>query len=138
MEALTLSRNDYREGIERVAEASGDTSYLDKFTVTFPDGINTASTLEICRVIQSTDMEARIRLMRICISGKNVEVTCPNGDKEKFCANADGSLDGFPLFQKEPLALLAISDCIYGYILKKYVRPSKKAPEPAAIKAQKK
>lgn len=137
MEALTLTREDYKEGIERVAEASGDTSYLDNFKVTFPDGLNTASSLEICRVIQSSDMDARIRLMRICIAGKNIEVVCPNGETEKFCLTTDtGSLEGFPLFQKEPLALMAISDCIYGYILKKYVRLSKK-PEAVAPKISK-
>jgi len=134
MEALKLTRNDYREGIEKVAEASGDTSYLDKFSVSFPEGINTANSLEICRVIQNSDMDARIRLMRICIAGKKVEVICPNGETEKFCiSEQNDSLEGFPLFQKEPLALMAISDCIYGYILKKYVRLSK-APETAAVK----
>ena len=127
MGAITLTRKDYTEGLERVAQiASDDTSYLDKFTVTFSDGLNTAQTLEICRAIQSSDLDAKIRLMRICLRGRNVKVTCPNGDEEKFCMTGiDDDLEGFPLFQKEPLALLAIADCIYGYTLKKYVRPSK-------------
>ena len=126
MGALTLTRKDYQEGIQKVAEAASDKSYLDQFTVTFPDGLNTADTLEICRAIQSADMDAKIRLMRICIRGRNVEVTCPNGDKERFCmAELTDNFSAFPLFVKEPLALMALSDCVYGYILKKYVRLSK-------------
>ena len=109
-------------------------SYISLFEVTFPDGINTANTLEICRVIQTPTFENKLRLMRVCIAGKNVEVKCPNGDVEKFCMNnLEDNLEGFPLFSKDPLALIAISDALYGYILKKYVRLSK--PEAAAAKA---
>lgn len=129
---IVLTRDDYAEGLEQVSSACAGGAYLDKFKIVFPDGIKTASTLEICRVIQSADMDAKIRLMRICIAGKNVEVTCPNGEIEKFCMkNIDDGLEGFPLFQKEPLALLAIADAIYGHILKKYVRLSN-AQEAAA------
>ena len=124
MEALTLTRDTYLEGIEKVTEAAKDeSSYLDKFKVSFPEGINTATSLEICRIITNTTLESKIRLAKICIAGRNVEVTCPNGDVEKFHLNSpDDSLEGFPLFAKEPLALLAIADCIYGYILKKSIR----------------
>lgn len=127
MEALTLTRKEYEEGLEKIEQVvSGNQSYLDQFVVDFPEGLNTASTLEICRVLQDDSMEARQRLMRICISGKNVKVTCPNGERESFClSEQNDSLDGFPLFQKEPLALLAIADSIYGYILKKSLRLSK-------------
>lgn len=131
MEALVLTREDYKEGLERVDEACADGAYLGQFAVTFPDGINTASTLEICRIIQSPTMENKIHLMRLCIKGRNVEVKCPNGDTEKFCmSNENDNLEAFPLFVKEPLALLAIADNLYGYILKKYVRLSK--PKAAA------
>lgn len=130
MEALTLTRQVYEEAIERMSEIKGG-SYVSLFTVTFPSGINTASTLEICRVLQTPTMENKIRLMRICIAGKNVEVKCPNGEVEKFCmTNQDDALEAFPLFVKEPLALLAIADDVYGYILKKSVRLSK--PKTAA------
>ena len=47
--------------------------------------------------------------------------------------NLDDNFEAFPLFAKDPLALMAISDAVYGYILKKYVRLSK----PAAADAQK-
>ena len=134
MEALTLTREDYDEALESVNNGIGDVGYLAQFTVTFPDGINTANTLEICRTIQEPTFNNRIRLMKICIAGKNVEVTCPNGDVEKFCmTDPDDNLEGFPLFQKDPLALVAIADNLYGYILKKYVRLSK--PGEAAAKA---
>lgn len=133
MEALTLTRQDYIDGLANVDQASMNGTYLSQFKVTFPDGINTANSLEICRVMQAPTMENKIHLMRLCIAGKNVEVTCPNGDVEKFCiTNFEDSVEGFPLFNKDPLALLAIADCLYGYVLKKYVRPSKKAQEPAA------
>lgn len=132
MEALTLTRNDYKEGLAQVDQACTDKTYLEQFAVTFPDGVNTAATMEICRVIQSPTLESKVHLMRLCIKGRNVQVTCPNGDVEKFCmSNIDDNLEAFPLFVREPLALLAIADCLYGYLLKKYVRLSK-AQEPAA------
>lgn len=134
MEALTLTRQDYIEGLERIEEIVTKTgkSYLDQFSIEFPEGLNTASALEICRLMQEPDLDAKIRIMRICITGKNVKVTCPNGDVEKFCINApDDSLEAFVLFQKEPLALSAIADAVYGHILKKSLRPSKPG-EPAA------
>ena len=135
MEALTLTRETYEEALDKVNNGLEDKSYLAMFTVTFPDGVNTASTLEICRVIQAPTLENKIRLMKICIEGKNVEVKCPNGETEKFCmSNIGDNFEGFPLFQKDPLALLAIADDLYGYILKKYVRLSK-PKEAAAPKA---
>lgn len=131
MEALTLTRKDYTEALDRVNEGIGDTSYLAMFSVTFPDGINTANTLEICRTIQAPTFENKIRIMKICIAGKRVEVKCPNGDVEKFCmSDVEDNFEGFPLFQKDPLALIAIADCLYGHLLKKYVRLS--MPEKAA------
>lgn len=131
MEALTLTRETYTQALEEVTKGVGDKDYLSMFTVTFPDGINTANTLELCRAIQAPTMENKIHLMKVCIEGKNVEVTCPNGESEKFCmSNIQDNLEGFPLFRKEPLALLAIADALYGHILKKYVRLSK--PKEAA------
>lgn len=133
MEAIKISREDYHDGLAQVASFDG--VYLDSFVVTFPEGINTAQTLAICRTIQNPTLDAKIQLMRICIAGKNVEVKCPNGDVEKFCmSGTDDSLEGFPLFKKEPLALIAIADSLYGYLLKKYVRLSK--PEAAAAQTQ--
>ena len=135
MEALTLTRADYDEALDNLNNGLGNgQTYLAMFSVKFPDGINTASTLEICRTIQEPTFNNRIRLMKICIAGKTVEVTCPNGDVEKFCmTDPEDNLEGFPLFQKDPLALVAIADNLYGYILKKYVRLSK--PGEAAAKA---
>lgn len=127
MEALTLSRKDYDEGLDKAAQsisASGQT-YAEQFSVTFPDGLNNPSALEVCRIIQNADLESKIRLTKIMIADKNVEVHCPNGDVEKFhLSNPTDSLDAFDLFKKEPLALLAISDAVYGYILKKSLRLS--------------
>ena len=134
MEALTLDRSVYKSALAEINETLGDESYISKFSVSFPDGINTANTLEICRVINAPTFENKVHLMRVCIAGKNVEVKCPNGETEKFCmTSVDDSLEGFPLFGKDPLALLAIADSLYGYILKKYVRLSK--PREAAAKA---
>jgi hypothetical protein len=131
MEALTLTREIYDQAIEYVDKGLDDKSYLDLFSVKFPDGINTASALEICRVIQAPTTDNKVRLMKICIEGKNVEVKCPNGDIEKFCmSNITDNFEGFPLFEKDPLAIIAIADALYGYILKKYVRLSK--PKAAA------
>ena len=126
MEALTLDRSVYEDALEKINNTLGEKSYLDEFSVSFPDGINTASTLEICRVIQAPTFDNKIRLMKLCIEGKKVEVKCPNGETEKFCmSNIADSLEGFPLFEKDPLALVAIADSLYGHILKKYVRLSK-------------
>jgi len=134
MEALTLNRDTYNEALDYVNQGLDGVSYISQFAVTFPDGINTANTLEICRVLQSPGFDNKIRIMKICIAGKNVEVKCPNGDVEKFCmSDIEDNLEGFPLFQKDPLALVAIADAIYGYLLKKYVRLSK--PKAAAAKA---
>ena len=132
MEALTLDRNMYRQTLDDINEMLAGDSYANQFVVKFPDGVNTASVLEICRTIQAPSFENKVKLMRICIAAKNVEVTCPNGDVEKFCmTNVDDNLEGFPLFEKDPLALIAIADAVYGYILKKYVRLSKPKAEAA-------
>lgn len=130
---LVLNRKALAEGLNQIAEASlGNEPYLDSFSVKFPDGVNMASTLEICRIIQSATFENKVRLLRICIAGKNVEVTCPNGEIEKFClSNMDDNFEAFPLFVKEPLALIALSDAVYGYVLKKSVRPLKPKEEAA-------
>ena len=126
MEALTLTRKIYNETLDEVAAGMGDTTYLDQFEVTFPEGINTAEVLEICRVVQNPTFDNKIRLLKICIKDKNVQVKCPNGEVTKFCmTNDDDPFDAFPLFKDDPLALVAISDTLYGYILKKYVRLSK-------------
>jgi hypothetical protein len=125
MEALKLTRKDYNQGLENLAKGfvNNDENYLSLFEVEFPDGINTTNSIEICRVIMDSSLDAKIHLMKICIAGKNVKVKCPNGDIEKFCiSNPNDSLEGFPLFKKEPLAIKAISDNIYGYLLKKYIR----------------
>ena len=126
MEALTLDRSVYEDALANINETLGEKSYISSFSVKFPDGINTANTLEICRVIQAPTFDNKLHLMKVCIEGKNVEVTCPNGDVEKFCmSSVEDNLEGFPLFEKDPLALMAIADSLYGYILKKYVRLSK-------------
>lgn len=126
MEALTLNRQVMQDVLQQINEALGSQSYVNSFSVTFPDGINTASALEICRVIQAPSFDNKVHLLKLCITGKNVEVKCPNGDTEKFCmTNAADTFEAFPLFQKEPLAIVAISDAVYGYVLKKYVRLSK-------------
>lgn len=125
MEAIKTTRQDYNQGIEKLAKGFlvSENNYLDRFVVEFPNGLNTANSIEICRVIQDTTIEAKVRLMKICIAEKKVIVKCPNGDTESFQINTpDDSLEGFPLFQKEPLALKAISDNVYGYLLKKYIR----------------
>ena len=91
MEALTLSRKDYDEGLSKAAQsisASGQT-YAEQFSVTFPDGLNNPSALEVCRIIQNADLESKIRLTKIMIADKNVEVHCPNGDVEKFHLSVD-------------------------------------------------
>lgn len=131
---LTLTRQVLQEGFDVLAQASNDEdAYLDRFKVTFPDGLNTASVMEICRILQNSTFETKVRLMKLCIAGRNVEVTCPNGEVERFClSNPDDNLEGFPLFQKEPLSLIAISDMIYGFVLKKSVRLSK--PKEAVAK----
>ena len=123
MEAVELTRQDYIDGLASVAEASGDGTYLEKFKASFPQGLNTASALEICRLLQNPDLDAKVRLARICLAGKPCEVTNPDGSKESFLITDVGdSFDAFDEFKKWPLALLAVSDAIYGYVLKKSVR----------------
>ena len=135
MEALTLDRGVYTEALARINETLDGDSYISRFSVTFPEGINTANTMEICKVINNPTFDNKVQLLKICIEGKNVEVKCPNGDVEKFCmSNVADNFEGFPLFQKDPLALMAIADSVYGYILKKYVRLSK--PSEAAAKTE--
>ena len=135
MEALTLNRGVYTEALTRINDNLNGESYISQFSVTFPEGINTANTMEICNVINNPTFDNKVQLLKICIEGKNVEVKCPNGDTEKFCmSNVADNFEGFPLFQKDPLALMAIADSVYGYILKKYVRLSK--PSEAAAKTE--
>lgn len=133
MEALRLSRDIYNEALEKVEEVSKEKAYLDQFSVEFPEGLNTASTMEICRVIQDSNFESKVHIMRLCIAGKPVKVTCPNGEKETFkLGSAEDGLEGFELFKKDPLALIAIADIVYGYILKKSLRPSQARTEATA------
>lgn len=129
MEALTLTREVYKEGLQQIEDAViEDAAYLDQFKIEFPEGINTASVMEICRVIQDSSFEGKVHILRLCIEGKSVKVTCPNGEQESFrLSNREDGLEGIPLFQKEPLALWALADTVYGFIIKKYMRPSKKA-----------
>ena len=135
MEALTLDRKTYDDALAYVNEGLGDESYISLFKVTFPEGINTANALEICKVINAPTFDNKVHLLRVCVTGKNVEVKCPNGDVEKFCMNnVEDNFEAFPLFVKDPLALMAISDAVYGYILKKSVRLSK--PDGAAAKTE--
>ena len=123
MEAVELTRQDYIDGLASVAEASGDGTYLEKFKASFPQGLNTASALEICRLLQNPGLDAKVRLARICLAGKPCEVTNPDGSVEKFkMNNADDSFDAFDEFKKWPLALMAVADAIYGFVLKKSVR----------------
>ena len=83
-------------------------------------------------MVNEPAFETRVRLARICIAGKPVAVTCPNGETETFrMTNMDDSFDALPLFEKEPLALIALTDAVYGYLLKKSVRLS--APDGAAV-----
>ena len=134
---LTLNRKELVEGLNHIAEAQlgNEESYLDSFKINFPDGVNTAATLEICRAIQDSSFESKVRLTRICIAGKVVEIVCPNGEKESFClSNVNDNFEAFPIFVKEPLALIALSDAVYGFVLKKSVRLSK--PKEAAAKNQ--
>lgn len=133
MEALKLSRQVYNEALEKVDQVAQKKAYLDQFSVEFPDGLNTASTMEICRSIQDSSFESKVRLLRLCIAGKNVKVTCPNGEVESFkLGNENDGLEGFDLFRKDPLALAALADTVYGYILKKSLRPSKAQTEAEA------
>ncbi|MBP5792062.1 MAG: hypothetical protein J6W46_00260 [Spirochaetaceae bacterium] len=135
MEALTLDRSIYDNTLAKIEEDLHGESYVNEFKVTFPDGINTANTLEICRVVTEPTFANKKHLMGVCIEGKLVEVECPNGDREKFCMSSQNdNLEGIPLFKNDPLALIAIMDSLYGYILKKYVRLSK--PEGAAATAE--
>lgn len=129
MEALTLTRKVYNESLEKVDKAviNGE-AYLDQFKIEFPEGLNTADVMEICRVVQDSSFESKVSLARICMAGKIVKVTCPNGETESFkLGNVNDGLNGFDLFRKDPLALWAIADSIYGYVLKKYLRPSETA-----------
>ncbi len=133
MEALKLSRNEYNEALEKVEQISIEKAYLDQFEIEFPEGLNTASTMEICRVIQDSSFESKVHILRLCIEGKNVKVTCPNGDVESFrLGSAEDGLEGIELFRKDPLALCALADTVYGYILKKSLRPSQARTEATA------
>ena len=74
MEALTLDRSIYKEEIDRVNRELDGKSYVSLFSVTFPEGINTANTLEICRVINAPTFENKLHLMRVCITGKKTDI----------------------------------------------------------------
>jgi hypothetical protein len=123
MEELKLTRKVYDEAIENIEKVSEKDAYLNQFEVDFVDGLNTASVMEICRIINDSSFESKVRLMKICIEGKNVKVKCPNGDVESFrLGSSSDGLDGIPLFQKEPFALAMLADVVYGYVLKKSIR----------------
>lgn len=131
---LVLTHEVYNEALEKIAkgvEQHDGKSYTGSFQFKFPDGLNTASVMEICRAVQDSSFESQCRLARICIAGKNVECTCPNGEKEKFClSDGESSFDAFPLFSKEPFALIALAEQVYGYVVKKSMRLSPAKAEP--------
>lgn len=123
MEELKLSRAVYTEAIEKIEKVSEKSAYLDQFECEFPQGLNTANVMEICRIIADSSFENKVRLMKICVAGKKVNVKCPNGENESFILNdASDNLDSIPLFQKEPFALAMLADVVYGYVLKKSIR----------------
>lgn len=131
--ALTITRKEFTDAIERIEKISSETPYLDQFEITFPDGLNTASALEICRIAQDSSFDAKVRLLRICIAGKNVRVKCPNGEEKAFkLGDIADSFDGLDLFREEPLALAALADTVYGYVLKKSLRSSQAQAKPIA------
>ena len=74
MEALTLDRGVYTEALARINDNLNGESYISQFVVTFPEGINTANTMEICKVINNPTFDNKVQLLKICIEGKNVEV----------------------------------------------------------------
>ena len=121
MEARKINRQIYHEGIAQIENViQDDKAYLDQFNIEFPEGLNTASTLEICRAIQEGSFEGKLHLMRLCIVGKTVKVTCPNGDIESFrLGNIDDGIDGFDLFKKEPLVLAIHAGLECGILLSK-------------------
>lgn len=129
---IEIDRSVYQDALTEITDGLGDKNYAALFKVSLPDDLNTASVLEICNVISAPTFENKIRLLRICIAGKKVEVTCPDGSKDAFImSEVDDSLDAIPLFQREPIALIALTDSVYGYLLKKYVRLSKRGEEAA-------
>jgi hypothetical protein len=82
---MKLTREVYTEAIEKVGEvASAGVSYLDQFEFDFPNGLNTASVLEICRISTDTSLESKVKLSKICIAGKIVKGKCPNGEEFSF------------------------------------------------------
>lgn len=116
------------EALAAVTDFRAETgaSYLDSFEIEVPQGMNTPAVLEICRCIQDQSFESKVRMAKLCLEGKVVNVTCPSGEKESFClGSADAGLEGIPLFRKEPAALIAIADAVQGYLLKKYLRLSR-------------
>lgn len=133
MERLQLTRAEYNSALDKIGTASENGAYLDQFAFAFPDGLNTASTLEICRAVQDPSLESKVHITKLCIAGKKVSVTCPNGETADFCiADAGDSVDGFDIFRKEPLALSALADTVYGHVLKKSLRlsaPRKAEPQ---------
>lgn len=130
MEAVKITRKEYTEGVELVGTAAGDgVPYLDQFEIEFPDGLANASTMEVCRIMQNPDFDSRVHLLKVCIAGKNVKVKCPNGETYSFClSSVNDGFDGFDLFRNEPLALWALADTVYGYVIKKSVRPLEAHP----------
>jgi hypothetical protein len=135
---MKLTREVYTEAIEKVGEvASAGVSYLDQFEFDFPNGLNTASVLEICRISTDTSLESKVKLSKICIAGKIVKGKCPNGEEFSFSlSSTEDSFDGFEIFQKEPLLLMALSDTIYGYVLKKSLRFSEARTKPQVMTVQ--
>ena len=98
MEALTLTRQDYHEGLDRVDEAVvNDKAYLDQFKVEFPEGLNTANTMEICNVIQDSSFESKVHLMRICIAGKTVVLAYSDAwNLKRVCTRRARRLRAYP------------------------------------------
>lgn len=129
MEALKLTRKDYEDGVLAAGNATvGGKPYMELFSVEFPDGINTGDVMEICRAIQDPSFEGRVRIAKLCIAGRKTRITCPNGQVYEFItAGKDDNLSALRCFKEEPMALIALADSVYGYILKKYIRlPEKK------------
>ena len=126
---MKINRDNFRTAMtDLLADAATrGKSYIDSFEIEVEGGLNTASVIEICRSLQNPgSFEQRVRMAKICLAGKNVTVKCPNGDVEKFClGDVDAGLEGIPLFEKDPAALIAIADAVQGELLKKYLRRPK-------------
>lgn len=117
---MKLNAREYDEAIDRLLSRE---NYLFEFEFEFPQGLNNLDVLLVARALTETDDAARQDFVSRCIAGKTVIVR--QGEKSSQFVLSGGleGLNGIDFFIEQPLAVLALTNAVWGHFVKKSIPP---------------